>query len=82
MTTGAYQCGILRYMMRKHTNLTKLLARYKSGWVALDKNETKILAHADSFAAINDKMKDQDPHEIVLFPLGHMRSYFVGLRNG
>jgi hypothetical protein len=68
----------------RHTpsNLATLLEPYKSGWVALNKAETKVLAHADTFAAINDKIKDRHPDEVVLWPMGLTRSYFVGFLNG
>ena len=72
-----------RSSMRHTTsNLAKLLEPYKTGWVALNRAETKVLAHADIFAEINDKIKDRNPDEVVLFPLGHTRSYFVGFLNG
>ena len=69
-------------MNRKNHDLPKLLEPYKKGWVALNKDETEVLAHADTFAAINDKIKDCDPNEVSLFPLGHIQSYFVGVMNG
>lgn len=69
-------------MSHKNYDLSKLLEPYKQGWVALNREETEVLAHADTFAAINDKVKDCDPDEVVLFPLGHSRSYFVGRVNG
>lgn len=64
-------------MSHKNHDLSKLLSFYKKGWVALNKEETKVLAHANTFAEINDKIKNHDPNEIVLFPLGHTQSYFV-----
>ncbi len=69
-------------MNHKHADLSQLLDPYERGWVALNKDETEVLAHADTFATINDKIKDYDPNEVVLFPLGHTRSYFVGLMHG
>ena len=73
---------VISSMSHSTTDLAKLLEPYKTGWVALNRAETKVLAHADTFAAINDKIKDRHPDEVVLFPLGHIWSYFVGFLNG
>ena len=69
-------------MSQKNDDLSKLLAPYKKGWVALNEEETEVLAHADTFTAINDKIKGYDPNEVILFPLGHTQSYFVGFVYG
>jgi hypothetical protein len=69
-------------MQQKNDDLSTLLTPYKTGWVALNREQTKVLAHAQTFAAINDKVKDYDPDAVVLFPLGHTQSYFVGACNG
>ena len=66
-------------MTRQNSDLTKLLKKYKQGWVALNQQQTKVLAHARTFTQVNEKIKDQDPEEVVLFPLGNTQSYFVGL---
>jgi hypothetical protein len=64
----------------RHTpsNLATLLEPYKSGWVALNKAETKVLAHADTFVTINDKIKDYHPDEVLLSPVFRADAYFVG----
>jgi len=64
----------------RHTtaDLAKLLEPYKKGWVALNRAETKVLAHADTFAAINDKIKGYNPDEVILSPVFRADAYFVG----
>ncbi len=46
-------------------NLTKILASYKSGWVALDK-QNKVVAHAKDFATLSKKTKGKK--DIVAMP--------------
>ena len=75
-------CDIMKSMRHKNYDLSNLLAPYKKGWVALNEQETEVLAHADTFAAINDKIKGYNPGEVILFPLGHTQSYFVGFVYG
>ena len=65
-------------MRQKNYDLSNLLAPYKTGWVALNKEQTQVLAHADTFAAINEKIKDYDPKEVVLSAVSDFYSYFVG----
>jgi hypothetical protein len=65
-------------MRQKNNDLSKLLAPYKKGWVALNNEQTKVLAHADTFAEINDKIKDYDPNQVVLSAVSDFYSYFVG----
>ena len=65
-------------MSHINNNLAKLLEPYKKGWVALNKEETEVLAHADTFAEINDKIKDHDPDEVILSPVFRADTYFVG----
>ena len=64
----------------RHTtsHLAKLLEPYKTGWVALNRAETKVLAHADTFAEINDKIKGYNPDEVLLSPVFRADAYFVG----
>lgn len=52
-------------------NLTKQLAHYKSGWVALDK-KNKVIAHAKDFDSICSKVKDSE--NVLLIPAS--KSYF------
>jgi len=66
--------------MKVNYDLSKILKPYKKGWVALNKQQTKVLAHADTFTEINKKI--DKPDEVVLFPLGGTQSYFVGRLNG
>lgn len=65
-------------MTQVNQDLAKLLEPYKQGWLALNADETQVLAHANTFIEINDKIKDYDPDEVVLFPLGYTQTYFVG----
>jgi hypothetical protein len=65
-------------MTQVNQELAKLLEPYKHGWLALNVDETQILAHTNTFTEINDKIKDHDPGEVVLFPLGNTQTYFVG----
>ena len=67
--------------MRHTTSLVKLLEPYKTGWVALNKEETKVLAHANTFAAINDKIKGYHPDEVILSPVFRADAYFVGFND-
>lgn len=50
----------------KPIDLTKVLKKYKSGWVALSKKNYKVVAHADSFSKIMGKVKERK--DIVLMP--------------
>ena len=66
--------------MKVNYDLSKILKPYKKGWVALNKQQTKVLAHADTFTEINEKI--DNPDEVVLCPLGGTQTYFVGHLNG
>ena len=59
-------------------DLAKTLEPYKEGWVALDKEQTKVLAHAENFTEINDKIKDFNSDEVILSPVFRADTYFVG----
>lgn len=37
-------------------DLTKALKKYKTGWVAIDEIEKKVIAHAKDFSEINKKV--------------------------
>ena len=39
----------------KSLDLIKALKQYKSGWVAVDENKQKVVAHAKDFSSINKK---------------------------
>lgn len=52
-------------------NLSKTLRTYKSGWVAVDKNQ-KVVAHAKSFKEIAKKAQDQK--DVFLMPAA--KDYF------
>lgn len=67
-------------MNRKNYDRSILLEPYKKGWVALNEEETEVLAHADTFASINEKIKNYDPNKVVLSAVSHFYSYFVGGR--
>lgn len=38
------------------TDLTKTLKKYKSGWVAIDESNKKVVAHDKDFSGINKKV--------------------------
>ena len=40
-------------------DLTKLLQKYKSGWVALNEDYTHVVAHAEKFIDIQKKVKNK-----------------------
>lgn len=64
--------------MKDPKHLAKILEPYKDGWVALNKEENEVLAHAENFAAINDKVKNYNLNEVVLAPVMRADTYFVG----
>ncbi len=43
----------------KPINLTKVLNKYKSGWVALKDDYSEVVAHAEKFIDLQKKIKDQ-----------------------
>ena len=65
-------------MPDKNYDLSDLLAPYKHGWVALNKEQTQVIAHAEIFAAINDKIKDYDPNAVILSAVSDFQHYFGG----
>jgi hypothetical protein len=46
--------------------------------MALNKEQTQIIAHAEIFAAINDKIKDYDPNAVILSAVSDFQHYFGG----
>jgi hypothetical protein len=42
----------------KPIDLTKTLKPYKYGWVAIDEKNNKVVAHAESFGKISERMKN------------------------
>jgi hypothetical protein len=65
-------------MRHTSSSLATLLEPYKTGWVALNRAETKVLAHAETFAEINDKIKGYRSDEVILSPVFRADAYFVG----
>lgn len=41
----------------KLLDLTEALKKYKTGWVAIDENKKKVVAHAKDFESISRKVK-------------------------
>ncbi len=41
----------------KLLDLSKILKQYKSGWVAIDDKKNKVVAHAEDFESISEKVK-------------------------
>jgi len=56
----------------KILDLTKALKQYKSGWVAIDEDKIKVVAHAKSFDQLVSKIKDKE--NIFLMPAS--KDYF------
>lgn len=52
-------------------DLTKTLLPYKTGWVAINKNN-KVVAHAENFSTISEKVKNKK--DILLIPAS--KNYF------
>jgi site-specific recombinase XerC len=46
--------------------------------VALNKQQTQVLGHAETFAAINEKIKEYNPDEIILTPIMRRDAFLVG----
>ena len=64
-----------------HTQIQKLpYLLTPRGWVAFDEQETKVLAHAKTFAQLNKKIANQ-PEKVVIFPLGNARLYLNKRQN-
>jgi hypothetical protein len=40
-------------------NLTKLLQKYKSGWVALTSDYSRVVGHAEKFIDLQKKVKNK-----------------------
>ena len=54
-------------MKQVNTDLSELLKPYEKGtWVALNRQQTKVLAHAETFSKVADKVKDRNPNEVIL----------------
>jgi hypothetical protein len=53
-------------------NLTSILKKYKTGWVAISETQKKVVAHAKDFATINKKARKK--RDIVLMPASN--NYF------
>ena len=43
----------------KNINLINLLKEYKSGWVALSNDYTRVIDHADSFIDLQKKIRNK-----------------------
>jgi hypothetical protein len=56
----------------KAIDLAKTLKPYSEGWVAVNKKNNKVVAHAKTFAAISKKIKDVNG--VFLVPAS--KSYF------
>jgi len=56
----------------KAVDLTKLLKSYKSGWVAINTKNNKVVAHEKTFEKISDEVKDSK--NVLLVPAS--KKYF------
>lgn len=66
-------------------DLSKILKPYKSGWVAIDKNNNKVVAHAEEFETITDKIDKlaKKNKDILLVPASENYFGFItNLSNG
>lgn len=43
----------------KTLDLVRALKQYKSGWVAIDEESSKVITHAKNFAQVTEKVKGQ-----------------------
>ncbi|MBI3577713.1 hypothetical protein HY086_06780 [Candidatus Gottesmanbacteria bacterium] len=55
-------------------DLTKLLQKYKSGWVALSGDYARVVAHAKKFADIQKKVKNKK-NVVVVQAFGNYYNY-------
>ena len=53
-------------------NLTKIASKFKSGWVAVNKDNHKFIAHAKDFASIMKKVETNK--NALVFPAS--RNYY------
>ncbi len=72
--TLRYMCDInkLEAISMKVIDLRKPLSSYSKGWVAINKKNKKVVAHAETFALISKKIKDTK--DIFLVPAS--KDYF------
>lgn len=54
----------------KAINLTKLLQKYKSGWVALSDDYSRVVASAEKFIDLQKKVKNKQ-HVVVIQAFGN-----------
>lgn len=47
-------------------NLTKIVSKYKSGWIAINKTNKNIIAHSRDFASLVKKVEKEK--DVVLMP--------------
>lgn len=43
----------------KILDLVRALKQYKSGWVAIDEKNNKVVTHAKTFEQVSEKVKDK-----------------------
>lgn len=49
----------------KRIDLTKILKKYKTGWVALSKDYSQVIAYADKFVDIQKKVQNKQNIVVV-----------------
>lgn len=64
----------------KAIDLTKTLKPYNSGWVAINKKNKKVVAHAKSFKAVLEKAKRGK--DVLLIPASDKYFGFITRTNG
>lgn len=55
-------------------DLTKILQKYKSGWVALTNDYSRVVAHAEKFIDLQKKVKDKK-NIVVIQAFGNYYNY-------
>ena len=55
-------------------DLTKLLQKYKSGWVALSNDYSRVVAHAEKFIDLQKKVKNKK-NIVVIQAFGNYYNY-------
>lgn len=55
-------------------NLTKLLQKYKSGWVALSSDYSRVVAHTEKFIDLQKKVKNKK-NIVVIQAFGNYFNY-------
>lgn len=61
-------------MTMTKVNLTSVLQKYKSGWVAVSSDYRQVVAHADSFMVLQKKIQNKK-NVVVIQALANYYNY-------